>query len=450
MRWGKVVLAAVAAALAAAGPAAAEPSWLPHPADATWTYEWTDSIYNGTPTKEKVTVKEQKGPTFTLAWTTLEQGNPADAPTSIGQVVFQQTNRGLVTTDWTSNQPPQSFPVLCATTTQCGNSLASTYYNIIWGSRTPTLVEPLLKDTAWAGTGGFQNDVSSTSKYVGTEQLTVPAFPDPVVAAKVQTQITQAGALGDPYGSGVRTVWWVYGVGPVKMEFQHAGSNAPVTTSTLVSTNQAPLAPPPDPNYFPLVKGKTFKYRFKNSKYLKTPSVTSMVVDQVANGSARVSVKSVSGPIKLAAAYGFTLRTDGVSSLWAATQSATRLKFPQLGPKSASKDERRRFVTPFDLLIYGFNPIIPAYGAPSSWNAIVPSRDYTIFGVTGTTNVVGVQKVKVPAGTFNALVVQSTLAQDGFEYGTGTRTMWFAPDKGLVKLVFRHADKSVSTVELLK
>jgi len=56
----------------------------------------------------------------------------------------------------------------------------------------------------------------------------------------------------------------------------------------------------------------------------------------------------------------------------------------------------------------------------------------------------------VPAGTFEALVVRSTLAQEGFRYGSGTRTMWFAPGKGLVKLLFVHSDKSVSTVELLK
>jgi hypothetical protein len=217
-----------------------------------------------------------------------------------------------------------------------------------------------------------------------------------------------------------------------------------------MSTNLTPSAPPPDPDYFPLTKGKTFKYSLTNSKYLKKASVTSFVVDQVANGSARISAKSVSGPIKLAAAYGFTLRTDGVSSLWAATQSATRLKFPPLGPKSASKDERRHFITPFDLMIYGFNPIIPPYGAPTSWNAVVPSRDYTIFGVTGSTTVVGTQKVKVPAGTFNALVVQSKLTQNGFKYGSGTRTSWFAPNRGLVKLVFRHADGSVSTVKLLR
>ena len=52
----------------------------------------------------------------------------------------------------------------------------------------------------------------------------MPAFPMPVTAAKVQTQITQAGALGDPYGSGLRTTWWVYGVGPVKVEFLHSAA----------------------------------------------------------------------------------------------------------------------------------------------------------------------------------------------------------------------------------
>jgi hypothetical protein len=397
-----------------------------------------------------VTVKDTKGSAFTLAWTTVDQGNDSSAPTSIGEIAFQETNRGLLNTDWSSNQPPQNFPVLCAQLAQCGNSLASTYYNIIWGSRSPTLVEPLLEGTEWTSTGGFQNDVTSDSTYVGEEQITVPAFPSPVTAAKVKTQITQAGAIGDPYGSGVRTVWWVYGVGPVKIEFQHSGSNAPLTTSVLQSTNQTPSPPPPDANYFPLKQGQKLTYRWTNTKHLKQPSIDTFTVDQVVNGSARVSVKNVSGPIKVVGAYGFTLRTDGLTNLWAATQSATRLKFPPLGPRATPTAQRRHFVTPFDLLIYGFNPILPAYATPTSWSAVVPSRDYSIFGVTGTSTIVGTQKVAVPAGTFDALVVRSKLEQAGFPYGSGTRTSWFAAGKGLVKLVFRHADGSVSTVELLR
>jgi hypothetical protein len=46
--------------------------------------------------------------------------------------------------------------------------------------------------------------------------------------------------------------------------------------------------------------------------------------------------------------------------------------------------------------------------------------------------------------------VQSTLSQPGHPYGSGVRTSWFAPGRGLVKLVFKHGDHSVSTVVLIK
>jgi hypothetical protein len=71
-----------------------------------------------------------------------------------------------------------------------------------------------------------------------------------------------------------------------------------------------------------------------------------------------------------------------------------------------------------------------------------------VYGVNGSTRVVGLQTVKVPKGTYKALVVTSKLSQPGFKFGSGTRTMWFAPGIGLVKLVFKHADGSVSTVVL--
>ena len=60
------------------------------------------------------------------------------------------------------------------------------------------------------------------------------------------------------------------------------------------------------------------------------------------------------------------------------------------------------------------------------------------------------QPVTVPAGHFQALAVRSVLKQPGFPFGSGTRTCWFAPASGLVKLVFQHGDGSVSTVTLLR
>jgi len=102
-------------------------------------------------------------------------------------------------------------------------------------------------------------------------------------------------------------------------------------------------------------------------------------------------------------------------------------------------------------MVYGFSPIIPAYPATgTSWAAQVPSRDYSIFGVKGNTKVLGIRTVKVPAGTFKALAVRSTLTQQGFAFGSGVRTSYFAPNKGLVKLVFAHRDGSTSVVQLLR
>jgi hypothetical protein len=450
----RVLLAVVAATAAAtfAAPASAD-GWLPHSSDATWTYQWTDSVYDTTPTNENVTVdKKSTATSFTLDWDTKDAGTP-DAPQSSGSVSFQQTNFGIVNTDWTSTPPPSSFPILCAAITQCGNSLAGAYYNVIWGARAPTLFEPVLQGTSWASTGAAQNDVSSSNDYLGTETITVPAFPQPVVAAKIQSQITQAGALGDPYGSGVRTVWWVYGVGPVKILFQHAGgTGAPVTTVVLQSTNQAPQTPPADPDYFPMTVGLHGTYRWTNKRYFKNkPEVEKFNVDQAANGTAVLKVSSVSGPMKVAGAYQFTTRLDGVTSVASAAKAASLAKLPPLGPRALPAAKRRHFFTPFDLMTFGFNPVIPAYpSAGNTWSADPNGRDFAVYGVTGASRVVGIQKVRVPAGTFQALVVSSTLTQPGFKFGSGTRTMWFVAGKGLVKLVFRHGDGSTSTIERVK
>ena len=51
---------------------------------------------------------------------------------------------------------------------------------------------------------------------------------------------------------------------------------------------------------------------------------------------------------------------------------------------------------------------------------------------------------------YKAVAIRSRLTQSGHKFGSGTRTAWFAPGKGLVKLVFKHADGSVSTVERVR
>jgi hypothetical protein len=451
----RLVLAAVAALLLAPATAGAasltDPAdqWLPSTDGASWTYEWFDSGYAPKRTKERYTVKQREATAFRLAWTTEGLGNPPESVDSIGEIDYRRTDSGLVNLNWASTPPPPEFPILCASAAQCSNSVAGTHYMLIWGNRSPVLIEPLVKGTRWSSLGGANNDVSTASRYVGRRQVTVPAFPRGVTAAVVETDITQAGALGDPYGSGVRTVWWVRGVGPVKIAFRHAGGE--LTQAELHATNLAPRPAPSDADYLPFNRGDTQRFRWRNSKHMRRWSVQDFSVAQVVNGTSQVEVKERSGPIRVRGAYVFSSRLGGMTNVSGVTQAATRAKFPRLGPLSQPSDRRRRFFTPYDLMAFGFNPVLPAYPEQGqTWKARRGSRDHRVFGVTGTSTVLGIRRIRTRVGTVRALAVRTTMTQNRFRFGSGTRTSYFAAGKGLVKLVFRHRDGSVSTVERLK
>ena len=446
-----IVLAVSGATLAGAAAPALGDAWFPHPSGATWQYEWSDSTYNPSGTVENLIVQQQQGSSFTLAWADSAEtppaagSNPACGQNSdIGTMSFQDTTSGLLNTNWQSCPPPSSEPILCASQANCANSLSSALFNVIWGSRAPVISEPLLRGVSWTSTGGQDNSVTSDSQYDGVQLVKVPAFPGGVPAAVVRSQITQAGALGDPYGSGIRTTWWVYGVGPVRVLFQHAGgTSAPVTEVDLLSTSLKPQPDPPDQDYFPLTLGLKGTYSWTNSHYMRKPEIQKFSVAAAANRSARFTFTSVSGPIRASGQYVLDDRLDGLTVIAGSSAAASLVKAPRLG-------HNRHFFTPYDLMSYGFNPLLPAYAQTGSvWhsgNAV----DTAAFGVVGTTRIVGIRTVRVPAGTFQALVVRSVLTQKGYAFGSGVRTMWFAPGRGLVKLEFQHRDRSVSLVELTK
>ena len=139
------------------------------------------------------------------------------------------------------------------------------------------------------------------------------------------------------------------------------------------------MALPSDENLLPLNRGDKGTLRWRNSKWMKAWSTQSYEVSDVVNSTSRVDVKHVSGPLRVAAAYALASRLSGVTLLSGSSQSAGG-KFPKLG-------KSRRFTTPFDLMVYGFNPVDPRARAPSPARPGVPRarrRDYSIFGVTGT------------------------------------------------------------------
>jgi hypothetical protein len=378
-----------------------------------------------------------------------DAGNPPDAPLDQGSIDYVYASTGLVNTNWSSTAPPVDYPVLCSSASQCGNSLAGALYLLIWGTRAPVLQEPLTEGASWSSLGGQNNDVASNNRYAGIERVVVPGFPLGVFAAKVISEITQAGAIGDPFGSGIRTVWWVYGVGPVKILFNHAGGQ--ISTADLYATNQVPKVRPSDKAWLPLIQGQSMRYRYSNSRHMRKASRQQFTVGQVLNNTARVDVKELSGPIKVRGSYVFSSGLGGVTNLTVATRAATTAHFPPLGPRSAPASQRRRFFTPFDLMTYGYNPVVPAFPrAKQTWRSSKRGIDHAVFGVDGSSKVLGTRRVRVPAGTFDALLVESKLRQPGFPYGSGVRREWFASGVGLVKLTFRHGDGSVSTVERLR
>lgn len=438
--WGITASAAVADA------------WFPHPANGKWTYHWTDSTYNPNGTTETVTSAAPASCGWQVQWTGMIDiplglsGGTGPEPTiqqpDDGTMCFEDQNYGLVNTNWSGDTPPINEPPLCTTTTtQCANSLGSVLYDVIWGSRNPVVSEPLLQGTTWNATGGGDGSVTSQNQYLGLQKVKVPAFPNGILAAAVRSQIALAGTPGDDYGSGTRTTWWGYGVGPVKMVFDHVDGS--VTSAELTSTDLPAPKPPADQDYFPMKVGLSGTYQWTNPKHLKHPEIEKLSVAAAVSGSARVTAKSVSGPIRAAGNYVFSLRLDGLRNTYGSTAGATVLKLPKLG-------HGVHFFTPVDLMTYGFNPVLPAYPVTKTTWKSGNARDFQVYGVTGSSTVVGVRTVKVPAGRFQALEVRSVLTQKGHPYGSGVRTMWFSPTRGLVKLVFRHRDHSVSTVQLLK
>ena len=442
-----VVLVALGALASGAGSAGAQgledpaDQWLPRSDGAFWTYTWSNSTYSPSPRIEQYALQARLDTTFRVRW--QEPDAPPQSTPSAGTMDFQHTDAGLVNLNYQSTPPPVQYPILCAVASACGNSMAGSWYLAIWGTRSPVLAEPLLRGTRWGAQGGADNDVASDNRYAGRERVTVPAFPNGIEAAKVESQVTQAGAIGDPFGSGIRKVWWVRGVGPVRIEFRHAGGE--LSRADLQSTNLSPKPLPSDVNLLPLNRGDRAVYRWRNSRHMKKWSRQQFDVMQVVNNTAQVNVKHLSGPIAVVASYLFSTRLSGVTLLSSSTQAGTRSKFPRLGPRG----DRRHFFTPYDLMTFGFNPVVPI-GAEkgTSWRSTREGRDWELFRVTGASKVLSTgTKVKTPAGTFRTTVVRSTLIQRGHRFGSGTRKSYFAAGRGLVKLRFKHRDGSVSIVE---
>ena len=147
LRWHRMsrrMLGPIAAlALLGCAPAAAQAAgvedpgvqWLPRSDGAEWVYAWSNSTYSPTPRRERYRVTARRGTSFRVSWSEIDLR--ADESPAAGFADFNHTDAGLVNTNYQSTQAPPQFPLLCASATQCGNSLAGSYFLLFWGTRSP-------------------------------------------------------------------------------------------------------------------------------------------------------------------------------------------------------------------------------------------------------------------------------------------------------------------------
>ena len=128
-------------------------------------------------------------------------------------------------------------------------------------------------------------------------------------------------------------------------------------------------------------------------------------------------VKSVSGPIKVAGAYGFTLRNERADEHLGHDPGRVAREVPAARAESLPESKRPPLlhaVRPHGLRL---QPGLPRVSRrrPTAGTARRPDATSSVYGVTGKAELLGLQTVKVPAGKFQAIVVRTTLKQNGLQ-----------------------------------
>ena len=268
-------MCAAFAALLFASPAAADDLWLPHSANAAWTYQWTDTTYATTPTLEKVTVKSQTGAALRAR---VDDGR-ARQPGRRGRAPRERCRsrrRTPASSTPTGRALRRRRPSRCSArrSPSCGNALSSTLYNVIWGARQPVLAEPLLQ--------GLDLDEHGRRRERRLEHVLVPRPREGRRAGIPERRRGGEGDVDDHPGRRARR--------PVRQRHAHdlvgvrrrpgedrvrphGRRSRTGDDAELQSTNQTPLPSPTDVDFFPLRKGKTLAFRWTNTKYLKKPEV---------------------------------------------------------------------------------------------------------------------------------------------------------------------------------
>ncbi len=187
--------------------------------------------------------------------------------------------------------------------------------------------------------------------------------------------------------------------------------------------------------YWPLAVGTGWRYAWNNTQY--APGNVSETVWMAGKSATQYRVRA----------------TGGLGDTSAVIESASGYEMPDITTQAKVSNP---FPKPmYTLLSYVgvTSTILPGQwqvGAEVTGYAYMDGVDYeTATKIVSNTDTVGVQ-----AGSFaDCLQIETVISPwsgQPADYVTGTRTLWFAPEVGLVKMVYRHAGGSVTTAELVE
>ncbi|MEM3489919.1 MAG: post-COAP-1 domain-containing protein, partial [Nitrososphaerota archaeon] len=193
-------------------------------------------------------------------------------------------------------------------------------------------------------------------------------------------------------------------------------------------------------DYFPIAVNNSWIYEWCNTVYRPTPVIENLTV---ISNTPEVIISGFILQCDSAAYSQFHLRSSADGLYWTGFGSGGADPFP---------------LPMYVLLYYAYIPtkFLPTpLNLGDSWtgSGSVPGRGQDQITYTATSTALRFESITVPAGTFNCILVETTITATnslpGADYLSGTRQMWFADGVGLIKLVYNHRDGSVTEAKLL-
>ncbi len=202
----------------------------------------------------------------------------------------------------------------------------------------------------------------------------------------------------------------------------------------LVSMPAAQGAPPQSPAsiepgpYFPLQVGNRWVYSWTNSVYAPSPIVETVVVTGQVDSQYALHADHSQADGQLGISAG-----SGYQWMWDRMHAQNPLPLPlYMLP--------RYLYVPANLFPVSFQ--VGDVWSGTGW--------YGEAVYTGTTTaVISTATVSASGHTYTNCLQTHTVITGPHPFGSGTRDAWFAPDIGLVKLVYNHDDGSVTRADLL-